>query len=65
MIIPEFIPEAKWHYYSILTIFAIVTLYWVFLRNQIGPHSYFFNYSYPEKRRTGRPSLKDEPLVCR
>lgn len=63
MVVPEFVPEAKWHYYSIFTIFAMFTLYWVFLRNQIGPHSYFFNYSYPEKRRSGRPSLKDEPLV--
>lgn len=63
MVVPEFIPEAKWHYYSIFTIFAMFTLYWVFLRNQIGAHSYFFNYSYPEKRRTGRPTLKDNPLA--
>ncbi|WP_435170946.1 calcium:proton antiporter [Falsirhodobacter sp. 1013] len=63
MVVPEFIPEAKWHYYSIFTIFAMFTLYWVFLRNQIGQHSYFFNYSYPEKRRTGRPSLKEEPVA--
>lgn len=63
MVVPEFIPEAKWHLYSIFTIFAMFILYWVFLRNQIGQHSYFFNYSYPEKRRTGQPSLEDAPLT--
>lgn len=29
----------------------MVVLYTLFLRMQVGPHSYFFSYSYPEKRR--------------
>jgi Ca2+:H+ antiporter len=46
MIVPEFIPEAKWHYYSAFTIFAMVALYALFLKMQVGTHSYFFSYSY-------------------
>ena len=34
----------------------MVLLYTVFLRMQVGPHSYFFSYSYPEKKRR-----KNEP----
>lgn len=62
MVIPEFVPADKWHYYSVFTICAMITLYWVFLRNQIGAHSYFFNYSYPEKKRGGDHALADEPF---
>lgn len=51
MVVPEFIPEAKWHLYSLFTIGAMVLLYGVFLRMQVGAHSYFFSYSYPEKKR--------------
>lgn len=51
MIVPEFIPRDRWHLYSGFTIFVMVMLYAVFLRMQTGPHSYFFSYSYPEKRR--------------
>lgn len=51
MVVPEFIPEAKWHLYSMFTIGAMLTLYALFLRMQTGPHSYFFSYSYPEKKR--------------
>ena len=46
MIVTEFIPEAKWHYYSAFTIFAMVALYALFLKMQVGTHSYFFSYSY-------------------
>jgi len=46
MIVPEFIPEAKWHYYSAFTIAAMIALYALFLRMQVGTHSYFFSYSY-------------------
>lgn len=46
MIVPEFIPEAKWHYYSAFTIFAMIALYALFLKMQVGTHSYFFSYSY-------------------
>ncbi|WP_423339985.1 calcium:proton antiporter [Rhizobium sp. HT1-10] len=54
MIVPEFIPEAKWHYYSAFTICAMIALYGLFLRMQVGQHSYFFSYSYPrnEKKRS-------------
>jgi Ca2+:H+ antiporter len=53
MIVPEFIPDAKWHYYSAFTICAMIALYALFLRMQVGQHSYFFSYSYPrtEKRK--------------
>ncbi|PWE38495.1 calcium:proton antiporter [Pseudomonas prosekii] len=51
MVVPEFIPEANWKIYSGFTIGAMVVLYALFLRMQVGPHSYFFSYSYPEKRR--------------
>ncbi|WHA42022.1 calcium:proton antiporter [Agrobacterium larrymoorei] len=51
MIVPEFIPEAKWHLYSAFTIFAMIALYALFLKMQVGPHSYFFSYSYPRTER--------------
>lgn len=54
MIVPEFIPEAKWHYYSAFTIAAMIALYALFLRMQVGTHSYFFSYSYT--RNSGVPS---------
>lgn len=54
MIIPEFIPQSRWRAYSSFTIAAMLLLYGVFLRMQTGPHSYFFSYSYPDKK-TRRP----------
>ena len=56
MVVPEFIPEANWKIYSGFTIGAMVVLYALFLRMQVGPHSYFFSYSYPEKRRRKEPA---------
>jgi Ca2+:H+ antiporter len=56
MIVPEFIPEANWHAYSIFSIAAMVWLYITFLRLQTKQHSYFFSYSYenkPEHPETG------------
>ena len=50
MVVPEFIPQADWKIYSAFTIGAMVLLYAVFLRMQVGPHSYFFSYSDPEKK---------------
>lgn len=47
MVVPEFVPADRWHYYSGFTIFAMIALYALFLRMQVGPHSYFFSYSYP------------------
>ncbi|MBM7049764.1 MULTISPECIES: calcium:proton antiporter [Rhizobium] len=51
MIVPEFIPDVKWHYYSAFTIVAMVALYALFLRMQVGKHSYFFSYSYPRTEK--------------
>ena len=51
MVVPEFIPRADWKLYSGFTIAAMVVLYALFLRMQVGPHSYFFSYSYPQKKR--------------
>ncbi|AEF23600.1 MULTISPECIES: calcium:proton antiporter [Pseudomonas] len=53
MVVPEFIPESDWKAYSMFTIGAMLVLYAVFLRMQVGPHSYFFSYSYPEKKHRG------------
>ncbi|MCL6707046.1 calcium:proton antiporter [Pseudomonas sp. R2.Fl] len=51
MVVPEFVPAAKWQYYSGFTILAMIALYTLFLRMQVGTHSYFFSYSYPGKIR--------------
>ncbi|WP_439872115.1 calcium:proton antiporter [Rhizobium leguminosarum] len=51
MIVPEFVPSDKWHYYSAFTIVAMIALYGLFLRMQVGQHSYFFSYSYPRSER--------------
>lgn len=53
MIVPEFVPQAKWTYYSAFTIFAMLALYALFLRMQVGRHSYFFSYSYPRRATAG------------
>nr|WP_260524838.1 calcium:proton antiporter [Pseudomonas sp. MWU16-30317] len=58
MVVPEFIPEPDWKLYSGFTIGAMLLLYGLFLRMQVGPHSYFFSYSYPEKKRR-RPTPQD------
>ncbi len=62
MIVPEFIPDAKWHYYSMFTIGAMIALYALFLKMQVGPHSYFFSYSYPrtERKKTAAEQNADE-----
>ncbi|WP_016771814.1 MULTISPECIES: calcium:proton antiporter [Pseudomonas] len=60
MVVPEFIPEANWKIYSAFTIGAMMVLYALFLRMQVGPHSYFFSYSYPDKRRKKEP-VEQEP----
>ncbi|EHS48976.1 sodium/calcium exchanger membrane region [Rhizobium sp. PDO1-076] len=56
MIVPEFIPHEKWQYYSLYTIFAMIALYGLFLRMQVGTHSYFFSYSYPTREPTAEES---------
>jgi Ca2+:H+ antiporter len=61
MMVPEFIPAAKWHYYSAFTIGAMIALYALFLRMQVGTHSYFFSYSYPRaKQASGEPAPDEE-----
>ena len=52
MIVPEFIPAAEWHVYSVFTIGAMIVLYTLFLRMQTGKHSYFFSYTYPRGTRS-------------
>lgn len=59
MVVPEFIPRASWQLYSGFTIVAMLCLYGMFLHMQTGPHSYFFSYSYPDKR--GRPGSQAYP----
>ena len=57
MVVPEFAPRDKWQYFSVFTIFAMVALYGLFLRMQVGTHSYFFSYAYPRaERKEGLPS---------
>ncbi|CUX10244.1 calcium:proton antiporter [Agrobacterium fabrum] len=57
MIVPEFIPQQSWHIYSVFTIGAMIALYALFLKMQVGPHSYFFSYTYPRKaHRAGQAS---------
>lgn len=63
MVVPGFVPRDQWQHYSMFTILAMITLYWVFLRNQVGQHSYFFNYSYPEKAHRGGHPLTEEPMA--
>lgn len=53
MVVPEFIPAGKWHYYSAFTVLAMITLYALFLRMQVGRHSYFFSYAYTAEGEEG------------
>ena len=61
MIVPEFVPREMWHYYSAYTIAAMIALYGVFLKMQVGPHSYFFSYTYPRAKAPGaQPPAEQE-----
>jgi Ca2+:H+ antiporter len=62
MVVPEFIPQGDWKLYSAFTIGAMIVLYTLFLRMQVGPHSYFFSYSYPEKKKRKDPAAQEEPV---
>ena len=57
MVVPEFIPVGKWPYYSAFTIAAMIALYALFLRMQVGQHSYFFSYTYPQARRAAKSGV--------
>ncbi|QRM56248.1 calcium:proton antiporter [Sinorhizobium sp. BG8] len=61
MIVPEFVPRASWHVYSVFTIAAMVALYALFLRMQVGRHSYFFSYAYPRAERLDSLDTSEEP----
>ncbi len=65
MVVPEFVPASKWHFYSAFTIGAMIMLYTLFLRMQVGVHSYFFSYSYPRAKSDGNAAAEepDEPVV--
>ncbi len=54
MIVPEFIPEASRVTYSIFTIVAMLMLYTLFVRMQVGQHSYFFSYIHPRGQGADR-----------
>ncbi|MEK1932919.1 MAG: calcium:proton antiporter [Pararhizobium sp.] len=63
MVVPEFVPATKWHLYSAFTIVAMVMLYTLFLRMQVGVHSYFFSYSYPKREGAERHRPEAEPVT--
>lgn len=54
MVVPEFVPRESWHLYSAFTIGAMIALYALFLRMQVGAHSYFFSYAYPRAEKKER-----------
>ncbi|WP_374990058.1 calcium:proton antiporter [Rhizobium sp. TH2] len=61
MIVPEFVPQARLHLYSIFTIFAMLTLYALFVRMQVGRHSGFFRYSYALAKQQADSDGKRRP----
>lgn len=64
MIVPEFVPEAQRLTYSFFTIGAMAVLYSLFVRMQVGQHSYFFSYSYPRgERKAEGPHEEDGSAV--
>lgn len=63
MVVPEFVPRASWHLYSAFTIGAMISLYALFLRMQVGVHSYFFSYAYPRGERSEHDGDDEEPAA--
>ncbi len=45
MFIPDFVPDAQWHFYSIFSVCTMVLMYVAFLRLQTVEHRKFFEYS--------------------
>ncbi len=45
MFIPDFVPEAKWQFYSIFSVGIMAIMYIAFLRLQTVEHRQFFEYS--------------------
>ena len=60
MIVPEFIPGDKRMVYSFFTIGVMAVLYTLFLRMQVGRHSYFFSYTYPRNDRSKDKAHEEE-----
>ncbi len=45
MFIPDFVPDAQWHFYSIFSVCTMALMYVAFLRLQTVEHRKFFEYS--------------------
>ena len=45
MFIPDFVPDAQWHFYSIFSVCTMALMYTGFLRLQTVEHRKFFEYS--------------------
>ena len=45
MFIPDFVPDEKWHIYSVFSVVVMVVMYAAFLRLQTVEHRKFFEYS--------------------
>jgi Ca2+:H+ antiporter len=57
MFIPDFVPEAKWAFYSAFSIVMMVVMYTAFLRLQTVEHRRFFEYS-PQLEEEAQDVLK-------
>jgi Ca2+:H+ antiporter len=49
MFVPDFVPEARWHAYSIFTVAIMALLYMAFLRLQTIEHRQYFEYGTVEE----------------
>ena len=45
MFIPDFVPDAQWHFYSAFSVCTMALMYFAFLRLQTVEHRKFFEYS--------------------
>ncbi len=45
MLIPDFVPDAQWHFYSVFSVCVMAVMYAGFLRLQTVEHRTFFEYS--------------------
>ncbi len=52
MVLPAFVPVEHWPAYFVFTIITMVLMYGLFLRLQVGRHSYFFSYAYAQHVKT-------------
>ncbi|MDD5057481.1 MAG: calcium:proton antiporter [Sideroxydans sp.] len=49
MFIPDFVPDAQWHFYSMFSVCVMAVMYAGFLRLQTVEHRNFFEYSSEEE----------------